>query len=267
MMKLIATDMDGTFLRPDHTYDVERFERDLAAMEEQEILFAVASGRPLNNLKTLFREYLDRIAIIAENGAVVLYKGELIFKERSMDRELIRRIMRELNESPYGSSRRALVSGLEYGYLFREVDPDYYELLTNYYSHLKVVDSLDDIDEEILKLVIPFDQGNFEEAQAWFNATFEGVSAVTTGIDSCDIILDGSHKAVGLQALCDHVGIALADTVAFGDNENDIEMLTLAGEGIAMGNALEAVKQVADRIIGTCEEDAVLAEIEHYIAD
>ena len=72
-----------------------------------------------------------------------------------------------------------------------------------------------------------------------------------------DIIERGNSKAEGLKRLCDYYGINLADTVAFGDSYNDIEIISEAGIGVAMGNAIEELKNAADFITDEVGKDGV----------
>lgn len=65
------------------------------------------------------------------------------------------------------------------------------------------------------------------------------------------------HKGLALEELCAHYGASAADSIAFGDSMNDVEMLLAAGIGIAMGNAEEAVKALADQVCESCREDGV----------
>ena len=73
---------------------------------------------------------------------------------------------------------------------------------------------------------------------------------------------DGSDKAVGLSTLCTLLNISLSEVVAVGDNSNDIEMVREAGLGVAMGNAVPELKEVADMVIGHHDEDGLAAFIE-----
>lgn len=72
-----------------------------------------------------------------------------------------------------------------------------------------------------------------------------------------DIVARGNSKARGMEVLCQQVGIAQADTIAFGDGGNDIEMLRWAGVGIAMGNASDTVKQAADLITADTDHEGI----------
>ena len=72
-----------------------------------------------------------------------------------------------------------------------------------------------------------------------------------------DIVADGNSKAVGMEAICRHFGIRQDETIAFGDGGNDIEMLRWAGIGIAMGNAEQTVKDHADMVTASVDEEGI----------
>ena len=67
----------------------------------------------------------------------------------------------------------------------------------------------------------------------------------------------GVNKATGMQRLMDELKIGREDTIAFGDGPNDVEMLQFAGTGVAMGNAIPAVKQYADMVTDKIDEDGL----------
>ena len=72
-----------------------------------------------------------------------------------------------------------------------------------------------------------------------------------------DIVADGNSKAAGMEAVCRHFGIKQEETIAFGDGANDIEMLRWAGIGIAMGNAAAQVKEAADMVTTSVDEEGI----------
>jgi len=74
---------------------------------------------------------------------------------------------------------------------------------------------------------------------------------------SFDLTLKGSSKAVGIKELVKELGRSIDDTIAFGDGPNDVEMLQFAGTGVAMGNAIPAVKQYADMVTDKIDEDGL----------
>lgn len=72
-----------------------------------------------------------------------------------------------------------------------------------------------------------------------------------------DVVPKGSSKQVGLDKVLDYFGIPLEESMAFGDGGNDILMLKHAGIGVAMGNAEDDVKQAADYVTDSVDEDGV----------
>ncbi|MNN52806.1 Sugar phosphatase YidA [compost metagenome] len=75
----------------------------------------------------------------------------------------------------------------------------------------------------------------------------------------------GINKASGLREVCQLLGIRMEEVAVCGDSLNDLEMIRAAGLGIAMGNAQEAVKQAADAVTGTNDEDGVAQAIRTYL--
>ncbi len=74
-IKLVAVDIDGTFVRPDYTYDIPRFRRILSRMQSSGCNFVVASGNQYYQLRDLFPGYCDELSFVAENGAFVKDRG------------------------------------------------------------------------------------------------------------------------------------------------------------------------------------------------
>ena len=98
-IKLVATDMDGTFLDENHQFDQALFLKVLKKFQEKGIYFAAASGRPLLSLKTIFKEVQDQIIFIAENGSVVEFHGEDVY-EATMSPEFYLSHVCQVTESP-----------------------------------------------------------------------------------------------------------------------------------------------------------------------
>ncbi len=72
-------------------------------------------------------------------------------------------------------------------------------------------------------------------------------------------------KASGLEFLCAKLGIDRSEVLAVGDGNNDLEMIQWAGRGVAMGQAPDEVKDAADAIVGTIDEDGLVAELTKYV--
>lgn len=102
----------------------------------------------------------------------------------------------------------------------------------------------------------------WDETREYLNA-MTGVHAVDGGCDNLEFNRSNATKAAGLKKLADMLGITMADTIAIGDSENDLDILRAAGTGIAMGNAPDAIKNCADEVTFANDEDGVAAVLEH----
>lgn len=79
-----------------------------------------------------------------------------------------------------------------------------------------------------------------------------------------DVVAKGCTKAVGIDRIIEHYGIALEETMAFGDGGNDIAMLQHVGVGVAMGNAMDDVKASADYVTTSVDEDGIAVALRHF---
>lgn len=99
---------------------------------------------------------------------------------------------------------------------------------------------------------------NLFEVVGYRNEAIEGVSSI-------DLHPSGVSKATALQALCSELGIEREEVIAFGDDSNDIEMLRWAGLGVAMENALPAVRDAADRVASDHDRDGVAKVLQELL--
>lgn len=132
----------------------------------------------------------------------------------------------------------------------------------HYHENIQIVESLADIDDTIIKITANLFPEKLDEGAAWLNQALPDLTAVTTGFEAIDIILKGVDKGVGLEKLCDKLGLTSENVLAFGDNLNDLEMLTFAGQAVAVANARPEILEVADQVIGHHSEGAVLTYLE-----
>lgn len=92
--------------------------------------------------------------------------------------------------------------------------------------------------------------------------------AVTSSLyNNIEINVKTANKGAGLKALCDYLGLELSETMALGDGGNDVTMLQAAGIGVAMGNAEDAVKVLADVTVGTNEQAGVAEAIRKFVLE
>lgn len=103
-----------------------------------------------------------------------------------------------------------------------------------------------------------------EEQLAAGDRFFPGLEAMRWHPAFVDVVAPGGGKDRGMDAILDYFGISLEESMAFGDGENDLSMLRHAHIGVAMGNADGVVKDQADYVTDTVDEDGILTALEHF---
>lgn len=263
MIKLIATDMDGTFLRADGSYDKERFARLLDRLRDAGYLFVAASGRSLLTLKELFQGFEHQMAFIAENGCIVEYDGQILF-ETKLSPEDYGLILDELDNHP--DCQGYLLSGIKGAYLPLTSSEEYVRLASHFYANVQKA-GLTSVADSIVKVSAHCRYDKVHDLVALLNARLPHFRAVVTGFDGFDVIPAAYNKSTALALLCETLNLSAEVVYAFGDNHNDLEMLAFAGTAIVPDNAIEAAKQLATEVIGDHSTDAVLTYLESLVSD
>lgn len=149
MIKLIAVDMDGTFLRDDKTYDREKFARIYQELEKKDIKFTIASGNQYYQITTFFKD-VPNVIYVAENGALVRNKGKILALH-AFSNDTVKQIEDFLLKQP---ELQFLISGAKSAYFPIQFTDDYYEISTKYYYRLKKIHNLNEVDDKVLKFSI-----------------------------------------------------------------------------------------------------------------
>ena len=229
-------DVDGTILPRGQREVSPAFFSLIRKAHERGYLFCISSGRFHRSLLPLFAEVQDLVVFSASNGCKILYKQEHLIPNHGIDSETARTITNTLqscNAIPLLSGDKAMHLPLASqelqrtkGYLAKGY--------TNWFT------SYEEIDDDVLQITAVV-QGEKEELVAQARKLWgSSYHVVTTGTDIFDIC--PTSKGDSLVAVSDYFGIDRAHTVAFGDEENDIPMLRLAGKGYLMGTAHDKVK-------------------------
>ena len=253
-IKMVAVDIDGTFVHSDYTYDILRFQRILSRMNDAGCHFVVASGNQYYQLRDLFPGYYNELSFVAENGAFVKDGQELIFTA-NIPKDTVDAVIDVCRDYPEISN---VLCGVESAYCQRgTVSQEFFDLTAIYYHRLKWVDDF----KEVKNPTVPEEKTYFY--YDIFCERLKGkVEPTTSGHGSIDLIVPGCHKASGLKRLTKRWGISPEQCAAFGDGGNDIEMLNYCGYSYAMENASDSVKAAAKFVCPSNEEDGVLATLE-----
>lgn len=233
-LRLVVTDMDGTLLGDDRAVP-EEFWPVLEEMSARGVLFVPASGRQYFTLAKLFSAVSDGLAFIAENGAYVVRDG-VELSSSMLDRSFVREVVTLLRELGDSHDIGVVVCGKRSAYIER-TDDAFVDEASHYYAALAQVDDVLEQDDEILKIAVY----DFADAAT---STFpklgrfgESHQVVVSGEHWIDVMAADVNKGHAVRALQETLGITPAQTVAFGDYLNDLEMLDAAEHSYAVANA------------------------------
>lgn len=240
MIKLIASDLDGTLLQngaQDLNPGTAELIHELTARGR---IFVAASGRQYPNLRRLFEPVKDEIAYICENGALVMYKDEIIAKH-VIDRQTGQEILRAMVER---DGSEALLSGVHTCYI-QPKDPAYLVHLRDVVKNdVTVVDDILQTSEDYLKISV-YEKAGINNSEGYWKEKFgDRVTVVTSGMAWLDTVPKGINKGTAMKDLMERFNISREECMAFGDHYNDVEMLEMAGYDFAMENAQEGIRKM-----------------------
>lgn len=255
MIKLIITDMDGTFLNDEHQID-ERFWNVFKEMKNKGIMFGVASGRQYFNLLENFEPIKEEILFIAENGTLIMFKGKEIFSN-CVEKKDVHHALEVLKKV---KNIGVVLCGKSTAYI-TDTSPMFLEEVSKYYHRRKVVESFEEVTEDIIKIAIY----DFIDAETNCYPHIEGDSdrykVVVSGKHWVDIMHLDSNKGEAIKKIREVFQYDKSEIVAFGDYLNDYEMMLEVEHSFAMENAHSEIKKVAKYIAKSNNESGVVEGI------
>ena len=269
-IRVIATDMDGTLLDPKGQLDLPRLEKILDKLDQCDIRFVIATGNEVHRMRQLLGHLAERVVLVVANGARIFENDELLqaqtWDDAMVDKALGHFKGRECQD-------QFVVTGMNGGFVkegtvFTELDKFMTpEMIEKLYQRMNFVDEFDSsLFGGVLKMSMVVGEERLDSVLQEVNDLFDGrVRAVSSGYGCIDILQDGIHKAWGLVELLKRWNLKPEQIMAFGDSENDIEMLELAGISYAMENAEEAVKRVATKVAPANSRAGVYKVLENWL--
>lgn len=284
MIKCIATDMDGTLLNSLQQLSPENKEAILKA-QAMGIEVVVATGRSYQEATYVLADAGVKCPIICVNGAEVRTKEGNVLTSNPIDKQLARKTAEKLtehgiyfevytNNGAYTTNMDLAVSILVDIIVSANPDVDRDEVAHAAGARLRdgLIHTIEDYEvlfadeaQQIYKLLVfSFDPVKLQEAGELLSE-FEELAVSASGHENLEITHKQAQKGVALEAFVKAKGIDLAETMAIGDNFNDISMLQKAGRSVAMGNASDVIKSLCDVVTDTNEENGVAKAIDDVL--
>ncbi|KAF0651897.1 MULTISPECIES: HAD family hydrolase [Streptomyces] len=261
--RLVATDLDGTLLRPDET--VSRRTRDaLAAATEAGAAHIVVTGRSVPWTRHILEDLGYEGLAVCGQGAQVYHAGEhRLLTSVTLDRQLaglaLAKLEAEVGPLALAASRDGLDGEVLVGAGYRVQDGPLPYL------------PLDDVAQlwsaPLNKVYIQHPELDDDALAATARQVVGGlVDVVMAGAGVVELLPLGLTKATGLSLAARRLGVKAAETIAFGDMPNDIPMFAWARHGVAMANAHDDLKSVADEVTAASDEDGIALTLERLLS-
>lgn len=259
MIKLVVSDIDGTLVADGTTDMNPKIYEEILRLRKKGIQVAIATGRHWSSLESVFNPIKDKIFYISDNGAYLGMSGRTLFIN-SMDREKSYNVL----DAIQGYKELVAVAATKDGYLIDKDEPELIEWIRiGYKGKVEKVDSLLASDIEIMKISAYAKDSIYQYID--LKKKFENdLDVMFAGHHWLDFTSHGVSKGNAVKILQKALQITEKETMAFGDQGNDIEMLKSAYYSFAMGNATEETKSVAKFEADTNLNDGVL-KILRYI--
>ena len=271
MYKIVAADLDGTLLRNDKTISPLTRE-ELERINDLGVIFLPSTGRthveiPKPVMELPFLNY----GLCVNGGAIYDYKEEKYIFQTTIPVETAIEVYHFLKDYPVCPScvinGRRLVQGDEDGEISDFIKGVMAKgILFNCTGVYDMESEIRKINDDIQKmLVYTLDPKYREEVMKALNDRFPQLQISSSGPSFIEVNANGIDKGVALKRFCELKGVAIEDTMVFGDAENDISMLKAGGLSVVMENGSEETKAVADVICPSNEDDGVALTLQKYI--
>ncbi|WP_432789881.1 HAD family hydrolase [Brevibacterium sp. K11IcPPYGO002] len=249
---LVASDIDGTLLlnwKPISTATIDAIHR----CQDAGIPFVLVTGRPMRWLAPIAEQIPDLGRVVCVNGAVVYdIASQSVVDAHTIDAQSLTEIIAAVRvDHPEARFAYETLNG---GFIDRE-------FVTGRPREARIIDDVSELaGEDVVKVLVRLATSDSQAMHDLIDPLVDGTchasfSEPDNGL--VELAPFGITKAKTLEDLCDHLGVGRSQVMAFGDMPNDIEMLSWAGHGVAMGNALGSVKAIAAAVTDEVDDDGV----------
>ena len=259
MIKLIATDMDGTLLNSRGELS-PNFYNVFKQLKEKNIIFAAASGRQYFTLVENFKAVSDDMLFIAENGTYIAYRGKEIAVH-----PLDRRVAHQLIEKGRTIEDVYIVLATSKGAYIENADEDFVREVNKYYVKCQLIDDLLSVEGDILKVTLCDFKGAEHNSYLAYEDLRSKAQMSVAGDIWLDMMANGVNKGKAIEDIQQQLGITYEETMVFGDYLNDFEMLQKAHHSYAMANAHPSLKKIARFSAKSNDEDGVIQKIKEVV--
>ena len=268
MYKAVFLDMDGTLLRSDHSVSEETVQT-IQLLAKKDVSVILVSARPLNAVLPTFRRIglPETDPIITLNGSYIVENDQPIF-QATVDLETTARVTEEVR--PYKATIAYYVQR-EWFSEVKDAWTDHEQKIMDVPVGVRPISSL--IKDWGVRKVAPnkmmvmSEPGNIAGIQKHLRSIYNGrLNIYPSKATYLEVMDSRGSKSNAVKFVSERLGLVPSEVIAMGDNYNDVEMIQFAGVGVAMGNAPDDIKAVADYVTDTNNNDGVRKAMEKFFS-
>lgn len=260
MIKLIVSDIDGTLVNSKKEIP-DSFWRIFNLIKEKNIRFCAASGRQMQSLEQLFEPIASEIGFVSDNGALAKFKGQELY-EIPLEINEIKPILEVCEQI---KNIGTVVCGKKKAYIKTDSDSIFEEILRHYPSYQRVT-NFSAINDTIFKISICDEKTPKLNSYPQLKSFSKDFNVVISGNFWLDVTNQKVNKGLALSELQKLWNITPEQTLVFGDQMNDIEMMQTAKFSYAMKNAEPEVKRIASFVTDyDNDNEGVMRKIEELL--
>lgn len=255
MIKLIVTDMDGTFLNPQGDIDHEAFQQLKARCDDNNITFAFCTGKQCERVARILDGLEQDTYIVGDSATRMQYNHQTIWSE-TFSRDLGLKLIERLRH--IDSQQTIIVCTDKRAYVQHGISDSEQKIVHGSYENVMYVNDYSDINEDFVKVTV-HDANKACIDNATYLKDFEDrLYVVAADAEWIDIANKDVHKGSTIEQLQQRLGLDASETIVFGDGLNDIELFKIANTRVAMDNAYPELKEHADIIAKSNQYNGVI---------
>lgn len=259
-IKMVVTDMDGTLLNSKHEVSTRFFEV-FKHLKQQNVKFVTASGRPYYSIVGKLEPIKEDITIVAENGGLVI-QNESVLLANLIKPEKLPKLFNLVTQI---KGTYPIFCTKHQAFIIRASD-HLVKTFCEYYSEYTLIDSFEEITGDVIKIALYHSINSEANIFPFVKHLKPEFNVVVSGNHWVDISEAITNKGKALTFLQNHFNIKPSETMAFGDFNNDLEMLKCADYSYAMANAHPDVKAIANYATESNDEFGVELVLEDLIS-
>lgn len=261
--KLVAIDIDGTLLTDDYRL-TEQNKYVLYTAAEAGVHVVLCSGRAPHSVTPLLEEAGIQGYYVAHNGAVAVHSGtQEVLLENGFFMDDVRLVMDYCRargiHTDFCTAFDMYTESME-----RE---DVREMYAKYLAMPQVLADPFSLRDKLVKFTLFGAQDELDRAYEELTGLNLPVQLLRSGPFYIDVIERATSKGAALRSLAGHLGVSLSETIAIGNYYNDLTMLSIAGVGVAVGNAPDDVKAQADLVVASNNDDGVAEALTRLVLE